>query len=78
MGDTGMMDYMLKAVANHSVGPWVVFRYACMLHRYSNSVEAVSNLASNALLGKAYPGCEVQCVQEGHKGHIKSASMCST
>jgi len=27
MGDTGMMDYMLKAIANHSVGPWAVLRY---------------------------------------------------
>lgn len=30
MGDTGMMDFMLKAVANHQVGPWVVFRYALL------------------------------------------------
>lgn len=78
MGDTGMMDYMLKAVANHSVGPWVVFRYACMLHplfRYSNSAEAVPKLASHVLLGKAYPESELQCVQEGHKSHIKSTSM---
>lgn len=27
MGDTGMMDYMLKAIANRTVGPWAVFRY---------------------------------------------------
>ena len=26
IGDTGMMDYMLKAIANRTVGPWAVFR----------------------------------------------------
>ena len=26
MGDTGIMDYMLKAVANSTVGPWAVLR----------------------------------------------------
>ncbi len=29
MGDTGMMDYMLKAIANRTVGPWAVFRCHC-------------------------------------------------
>ena len=27
MGDTGIMDYMLKAIANRTVGPWAVLRY---------------------------------------------------
>ena len=26
IGDTGMMDFMLKAIANRTVGPWAVFR----------------------------------------------------
>ncbi len=30
MGDTGMMDYMLKAIANRTVGPWAVFRCHCL------------------------------------------------
>ena len=30
MGDTGMMDYMLKAIANRTVGPWAVFRCRCL------------------------------------------------
>lgn len=28
IGDTGMMDYMLKAIANRTVGPWAIFRLA--------------------------------------------------
>ncbi|KAL3145568.1 hypothetical protein ABBQ32_003390 [Trebouxia sp. C0010 RCD-2024] len=26
IGDTGMMDFMLKAIANRTIGPWAVFR----------------------------------------------------
>lgn len=28
MGDTGMMDFMLKAISNQTIGSWAVFRYA--------------------------------------------------
>ena len=39
IGDTGMMDYMLKAIANRTVGPWAVFRLpSCRpLHNISES-----------------------------------------
>ena len=41
MGDTGMMDYMLKAIANRTVGPWAVFRCRC-LHCLSCSLICLS------------------------------------